>query len=129
MFFMFFLLLSSIAASVDQSNPWDSRLYAKASAVIRAKVVERGGGSKYWVTKVKLLEVFKKPEGAMLPSEFWLYHYSFGSGIPDGILTLYLVPYNKIDPGFAWKLFEECKRISGDLQCSEGFSHKVDLED
>jgi hypothetical protein len=81
------------------------------------------------VTKVKLLEVFKKPEGAMLPSEFWLYHYSFGSGIPDGILTLYLVPYNKIDPGFAWKLFEECKRISGDLQCSEGFSHKVDLED
>jgi hypothetical protein len=93
------------------------------------KVIERGGGSKYWMTKVKLLDVFKKPKGTKLPTEFWLNHYSFGNGIPDGILTLYLVPFNETDPGFAWKLLEECKRVSEDLRCSDGFSHQVSIDD
>jgi hypothetical protein len=126
-YLMFFIpfLLPNLAESADQSNLWDSKLYTNASTVIRAKVIEQGGGSKYLVTKIKVLEVFKKPEGARLPPEPWVYHYSFGNGIPEGISTLYLVPYNEAEPDFAWKLLEECKHISGELQCSNGFSHKV----
>ena len=80
----------------------DTKLYGKATAVVRVWVKSSEGGSKYHWVNVLNHATIKQPKASKLPAEMRIAYYSFGRGLPEGFATLYLVRYGHKD----WKLLE-----------------------
>jgi hypothetical protein len=102
----------------------DKHLIGAAQLIVRARVFDGAGGSKYLWTKVDILSVIKTLKNVEIPSHLSIAYHSYGPGLPVGVSTLYLVPYNPEKPEYGWKLLEEWAAQSKTF--SKGYSNHVE---
>ena len=84
----------------------DSDASREVPLVLRVKVVENHGGSKYhWVT-VEILAVLKNTTDEQFGRKMDVATLGLGQGIPEGQCTIYLTRYNDANHETGWKLHE-----------------------
>lgn len=81
--------------SINQIGLIKKELFDKAELVFRVKLLEHGEGSQFLWSKVKILEVYKKPSGYIVKPEIFIAHYSIKNDLPDGEFTIYLTYYDE----------------------------------
>jgi len=118
------LAVCALGSDAPASAPIDRHLFDTATVVVRARVLEGAEGSKYLSVKIEVLSVLKASSGLKLPSSLRIAYYSFAQGLPTGIATLYLIPYDPDKPESGWKLLEEWDEKSKVYR--KGYSHHVE---
>lgn len=74
---------------------FDTDLAADAAVVLRVRLVENQGGSKYHWQVVENLEILKNEGFHEMGNRVLVAHYGWEPGIPAGVSTIYLNPYSE----------------------------------
>jgi Ankyrin repeats (3 copies) len=100
---------SRVAPGIDTSP-----LQAGTTIPVRVRLLARENAcDKYCWSRVKVL--FQAIEDASHPrtdSEIRVASLSSGKGVPDGVSTIYLAPYNKNVPHGLWRLAEDANGVA-----------------
>lgn len=100
----------------DEDSSYDSELAKKCDLVIRGKLIERIGGSKYQWSRVKVVQEYKNATNTNTnDATIVVGHYCKNTGIPGGKSTFYLNSFDNDSSDSFWMLLGE----SGDV----GISH------
>jgi hypothetical protein len=99
--------------------PFDPKMAARATVVLRVRLTGLGEGSKYIWQTVEPLDVIKNESKQTFAGPLKVAHYSWAKGVPSGVSTVYLAHYNKTR-GDLWKLV--------DGKAESGVSHPVPPE-
>ena len=113
------LLVAGLLWWIRLGEKFDRALAENAALVIRARLVQSHGGSKYHWNTVEIRRTFKNETGDEISGTIDVAHYGWNPGIPAGESTLYLVRYNDQNPEFGWKLVEPMH----DTATGHGVSH------
>jgi hypothetical protein len=100
------LIFLSAVARAESGDPVDPARLNRATIVLRAKLVEGGEGSKYLLSEVVVLRVFKNESGETLGKKLTVAVYSWKAGIPAGESTLYLEKYGEESTKNLWRVLE-----------------------
>src|SRR5262249_7557776 len=98
----------------DWTHMVDPDKAKKATAVLRVRYRALKGGNKYAWDEVEVLAVIENRSKYQFPQTMDVAHYDPEPGIPKGESTIYLEPYNNVDPSL-WKLLNGAAK--------EGVSH------
>jgi len=94
---------SRVAAGIDAGPP-----DVASEIVVRAQLLEHEKAcDKYCWARLKVLSVVGAGPRHALPHEIRVAHFSAGQGIPDGVSTICLAPYNRYTPSGLWRLVED----------------------
>lgn len=96
---------------------FDMDLAADAEVVLRVRLVEDQGGSKYHWQVVEKLEIIKNEGSHKMGNRVLVAHYGWEPGIPAGVSTIYLDPYSELASDM-WRL------VKGSAK--SGVSHRAD---
>ncbi|HTK29625.1 MAG TPA: hypothetical protein VL309_08750 [Vicinamibacterales bacterium] len=87
----------------DWSGFIDAQKAAKATVVLRVKLLSVAGADKYEWDTVEILAVLKNASTSQFGQSLQVAHYSWAPGVPKGESTIYLEPYSDA-PDHPWKL-------------------------
>ncbi len=95
---------------------FDTNLAADAEVVLRVRLVEDQGGSKYHWQVVEKLAIIKNEGSHKMGNRVLVAHYGWEPGIPAGVSTIYLNPYSELARD-RWRLV--------DGSAKSGVSHRT----
>ena len=105
------VLLTAVIALITwrlyPDAPFDRRLAEDIPLVLRVQVNHQGNGSKYHWREVDVLRVIKNSPKIQISKSMNIASSNLGSGLPNGVCTVYLVPYNNATPEHGWKLYKD----------------------
>lgn len=121
------LLLMLTVAAIMTVYLWPEGQYDQVRAsqvpiVLRIDNTGLAEGSKYIWTEATIITVIKNETGQSLGERVKIAFYSSGLGLPNGVSTVYLLPFNSSDLSLGWKLQERLD----DGKPIKGFTHAVD---
>lgn len=95
----------SAGVTASASTPIDSARMQRAQVVLRVRLIELRGGSKYHWDRVEVLNVHKNESRFAFGGTLDVAHYGWKPGVPEGVSTLFLEPYGRPEQNL-WKLLE-----------------------
>ena len=84
---------------------FDKDLATDAEVVLRVRLVDNQGGSKYHWQVVENLEIIKNESSHEIGNRVLVAHYGWEPGIPAGVSTIYLNPYSELTRD-RWRLID-----------------------
>lgn len=89
----------------------DSAKKRQSKAIVKARVLQEEGGSKYVWTRVQIMDVLCNKTNYRFPATLRIAHYSWKGSIPQNkIVILYLSPYpfgsEKLNSNNEWMLLD-----------------------
>lgn len=117
---IFAAIVAVFSWTLMPGKPIDSDRAAEVPVVLRINNNGLNAGSKYTWNDVEILDVFKNTSETKFAERIEIASYGWGVGMPGGVSTVYLVPYNSELPTKHWKLNEQ----DGKTRFT-GFTHTV----